>query len=1045
MILWNLLFSTSCKRSGIGLLAVMVVLPAFGGSPYGEDSAEAAFGRFDQAVEAIALEGTPPERAEAVVALALVRSPRFGIVRDALAADPHKEVRVALHRAIQEYRDHSPEASAILTAGLQVPDRMVAWTAGSAMFQLDLHVPFDALWCPDEAPSLFATEVASKYFYFGLLDGVAASTPWRDPAWSQIPWKLQCRILARAGSWESIDLLVETIRKGGDLASERLALPVAEPVNPTAIRRLLAHPRKEVRAFASLSLVQAKDELHISEILKRIAAAKNLPAAEQRARLAGLAIDAVIVDGDPEALRVALDLKFGGYGYRAAWMRSQKSPSEAFADLKSRYDRLPSAPPFSSSERGSGSVEEEERNAYEQRNLLLRALVEAMVRERRYEELPALIRRLLRVGDFRSLHLLQAALTPGFLLGLPDPIAADCVTAIRAALKTRRHSGGVYSNGERQETAPMFQLLGALARGEEADELWFSFRTEPNGLQSYEEFMPIAWGFSRRCEELRRELVKVWGRSWFHVAYMTGDFLSGYKIPPRDACPGTWNPLKIVASWASLGAALRELSLALEVSFPSRNEGAFRSALASIRGSKATTSNPPGHLTGPESRPGPPLAPEDRVWLSGVIRKMREEAFQAHIRHRTAPFGALADGPPAPTRDLVSSPSGIFLDAGIGFLEEVRELLTSTDRINRHEAAWALWMWFRDTKALHVMLADAEAEDSLVRASALNMLRLIRYRPVAALFPEQLGAAAPQLRQVALEGVRAFRLKRAIPQVEMLVADPNTAVAKTAISVLGDLRPRGTRGLLLGILGESGMLAWEASSVLAKLADREDMDIYVRRLAAKETLPEEKWLILDVLRRVTGEMSNWSFNRMRARGEPPSPKSIAEWKSWWGKNRRGSRADWFKGRLEVMVRDFISSNDRTRVWYARNLLRNYRPLASVGSERHITDKDRAIVRRWWSWNRNENAWDILSPNGYPDQRTATFLAELEPERSRRLLFRHFMRTANTSGARKESSLHRKLVVAAGVDFGDPMVASCGTRGKVASDWLAWARERGWAP
>jgi len=287
----------------------------------------------------------------------------------------------------------------------------------------------------------------------------------------------------------------------------------------------------------------------------------------------------------------------------------------------------------------------------------------------------------------------------------------------------------------------------------------------------------------------------------------------------------------------------------------------------------------------------------------------------------------------------------------------------------------------------------------------------------------------------------------------MLVLDPDGTVAETAIEVLGQMRPAGTRELLLGLLSEGGRLAYVASTSLAKLRSREDMDAYVKKLGATETSPDEKWLLLDVLRAVTWERRSWTNERDRAPGKPPPEELVAEWTSWWAKHRVGSQEDWIKSRLEVLVRDYTAmpelpvgsmlSRYEQRAFYARNVLEGYSALRSLPIPRDTTEKNRETVRAWWEQNRGRDLWAIHSPYGFVDPSAIPRLLEVEPQKARQELFGYFMRTAQMSGRTSESQNHRQLVDESGVDFGDPTLVSCELREKVLADWVSWASANGW--
>ena len=102
-------------------------------------------------------------------------------------------------------------------------------------------------------------------------------------------------------------------------------------------------------------------------------------------------------------------------------------------------------------------------------------------------------------------------------------------------------------------------------------------------------------------------------------------------------------------------------------------------------------------------------------------------------------------------------------------------------------------------------------------------------RPSASLYPPLLADPDRALRQAGLYGVRTFRLKGSIPEVENLVTDLDETVAATAVESWGSFIPP-----------KPGHSSWrscqrrssqfKAAQALRNYRDTEDMDAFVRRL-----------------------------------------------------------------------------------------------------------------------------------------------------------------------------------------------------------------------
>jgi HEAT repeat protein len=385
-------------------------------------------------------------------------------------------------------------------------------------------------------------------------------------------------------------------------------------------------------------------------------------------------------------------------------------------------------------------------------------------------------------------------------------------------------------------------------------------------------------------------------------------------------------------------------------------------------------------------------------------------------------------------------PDRVLLDAGVEYEAEIRTLLESRDYPVRHAAAWALWNLLRDPGALSIFLKDAGSADAATKASSLFVLQAIRHEPSAPLFLPMLRESSPGLRQVGLLGVQAFEIRGSLPEVENLVTDRDGAVAQVAVTTLGVLHPPEARSLLLALVSEDGPLAYTATQALASYRSPSDVDFFVARLSPSDATEREKEALTGILSKITGHPSLQWWSDYFATGPKPQnldAATIADWTTWWKRHRGQAAGERQKDVLASLVEGVLREKDEARRMRLARQIGSYFPNLPYP------------VAEWWQAHKNESAWAIMTSADADPLFNITLLMEIDQSKARQLLFSTFMRRArgevlSFQRYQGSESNYQLLVRMSGVDFGDPLVAQCGARDQILTNWEEWARKEGWA-
>ncbi len=461
---------------------------------------------------------------------------------------------------------------------------------------------------------------------------------------------------------------------------------------------------------------------------------------------------------------------------------------------------------------------------------------------------------------------------------------------------------------------------------------------------------------------------------------------------------------------------------------------------------------------GPSERQ-PTLAPEDSAWLMNLLHLERNKYIESLVEDliHPKPSGMIACGGPMGfglVTPSVWSPSEVFIrEAGMEFEPEIRALLGRPEPIVRHAAAWALWRMLRDPEGLNVFKKDSRAADPKLRASALNTLVRLRRVEESALFPPLLLSQEPLLRQVGLSGVQAFGLRQMLPNVLDLVTDQDVTVSSMAIDTLGEWHPIEARPLLLKLVLDDGPQAGRAAMAFTHYRTPEDLDLVLSTASAQDTTEISRVRLLGIISQVTGRMGLQvcdPFMSWTGREKKLSTDTLSDWQSWWKNHRQETLDRRVKAVLAENVKLTLEGKDespsiRARYWLKAIVPNTY----CLDNPWPLSPQCKETLTKWWRESEKEDSWTILAISEGRSQVVLDMLNDLDAARTRKLLFRIFFNTARGgfhSGASSYSpeSDHDRLVRCAGVDFGDPGPAKCGTKERMLADWLSWAQKEGWA-
>ncbi|MCI0617616.1 hypothetical protein L0244_31970, partial [bacterium] len=439
------------------------------------------------------------------------------------------------------------------------------------------------------------------------------------------------------------------------------------------------------------------------------------------------------------------------------------------------------------------------------------------------------------------------------------------------------------------------------------------------------------------------------------------------------------------------------------------------------------------HFKSSQVLPEPDLSAADESWLRKAISERKGKVFNFmvdSINKRETPVvfdGERLIGYREPKiQSYVSVPSGALLGSGKDYLPKIRELADSSDLNIRYAALWALWNLVRDESAIQTWMNDAQSSDQNLKARALFVLQKIRYEPAKSLFANTLSDADPAIRQVGLFAVQSFFLYDSLPAVYALVDDPDSNVRDTAIQALGIVRSSQGRDLLLKLTERNSDVV---SDALAHYREPGDVQKIIATYEAMSSDSPGYHNLHATLSRLSLQefiYASWDNVKLNA------------WIEWWKKNSKSAPEQWATYWLTDLVSDFLNSTDKNSQIVAFQLENHF---ANFFGDLPNDPAAKITFANAWKFNKDTTVWETFSSEPLYVDKDIDLLMAVDSHRTiKYLLTRYegqFIYSENYS-----CRYHDTLVNNAGKDFGNPCIALCELRAKIASDWYDWEQGTG---
>ena len=1081
--------------------------------PAGISGVRRAFDSYEEGIERLLKSAKPEDRAAAIRALATVASRRYEAARDALLDDPSPEVRIAVLDAIGLMGDLSPKAVRYVEDALAAQDREVAAEAIQVEYR-DLRAPltFHHLWNTRKANYLWGEYLSKNgWMYWTLIRGVGETKPWLDPAWAELADGTRKSLLFHAGTRESVALAIQiaTAQSPPNWAG----LLTGEPADLPFMQELLKHPRSELRQYASRTLLEAKDPSFLSALHSVVReyhqGISDIPASALEDFSVGTALALLdeselngLLQDDPAKWfqLVSIELEKRGKPISYSDLRGRRQPSPLFNISRVRQDFL----------RGCQLRALIREQAYQDLpdfvtlaltdpnpaasmsdlagQLGIRQIFHGDVSTTAWNFRAGLPQQIAKVCHDKVADWLGKSPQQG---GPPatNPNGADSarlVVALLASAEERQAAWQKLRGSKdpfRQEEALQAVLWGCDRRGDALRRLlaayqrepWFSKRVGYSVSQALHDVLPdtvipdpcagrstVQWfpfslpASTPAFSSLRDALTK--GLSDAGIGDQTAlarAFLALRNIPidvgdPFGSVRWLAAPESAIRSqvWTLLSPALGSVGLtAFSPDYQETNEQWAESARIRLAAPHVPLALPP-----------PAFSAEERTWVEGLLREERRNYFSDLVDGLIHPKSSSSIGcgiggysPPSPS---ISMPSDVFMrEAGMAFEAEIRDVLRSPETVVRHAAALALWKMLRDPLALAVFAKDASDTNTKVRASALWTLQSLRRQEAAPLFPHLLTEKDALLRQVGVMGIRTFDIQGALPDVLSLVADQDVTTAGLAVGTLGQCRFTEARPLLLRLILDGSTLADTAAVALTNFRTNADLDAFLAAASKPGASEAAQIKLLGVVSEITRRPGPQPLGPYMALGQNQKlqPGTLDDWKTWWTSHRQQSPGERAMNVLGEEVRLLLSESDEKKLGPTQGYVKRRLPgLGCVANWGHLSPQCHDIVAFWWASHEKDDAWTLFTSSESDPWMNLDLLLDVDPQRTRRLLFTVFYHSAKgdflspwPSSAISESA-HDRLVRFAHADFGDPGPARCGTKEKIVADWLAWAQKEGWA-
>ena len=458
---------------------------------FAEDAIKQAIVDYENELYKLSYSQKPEERADVIALLADIGSSHYFETRDRYLNDPAIEVKRALITAISEMGDDSENSRKFLTACLRSNDDYLVFHAYSSLNNLrKFSIDFKELWNPESPTILFGAYAPRNGIDYRRITGIAKAEPWKDPAWKHLWRGIQLSLLCRSGNPEALPL-IEHLLTFKELKQGIWMFGAAELIDRDYMVKLLDHPNEIISNYACRSLLNANDEEYtqkVKKIAQEYIEAHDKTSFYKKTEMKNLYLILPYLDSN-SLKRISVMPPQGTDLYQ--WF------SNVHRELAKRGE----------------PIALNELMLMEKQNLLSPPTVrlfksEAIVREYAYELLPGYLQQISSLQEFDQYDRLSVLFhsinkSRSFHAGLPLTIAHQCFVLLKEW------------HASKSAEDYRLKLLGLLARGKDSDELWQQWKNSADPLNDKEKIIPVAWGFSKRSDQLRHIMIEYRHKRWF--------------------------------------------------------------------------------------------------------------------------------------------------------------------------------------------------------------------------------------------------------------------------------------------------------------------------------------------------------------------------------------------------------------------------------------------------------------------------------------------------------------------------------------------------
>ena len=994
---------------------------------------ESAISNYETQVEKLIYSQKPKERANALISLARIDSSLYPAARDFLLYDKSLEVQIALLEAIKSIGDRSPSAQKVVERGFLSEEKDVL----GRVHGLELNFPkfkikFKNIWRKDKATYFFTEYIVTHgWGDWTLFVDVVEAKPWLDPAFKELKVDTQITILFRAGLKESINLALDLILKSNP---RFVPYCIGELKDIDYIRFLLNSDKDFLRKYASTTLISVKDDGFAARLNSAIEEYKNHSPQMTDAYLDSLNIEFALPLLDEAHLRMLLSAKPN------KWF-SSVSRQLASREKPLTYDEL--------TKMNVGGFNFTEVNF----ESLFYSRLDAISREKRYEEIPEQIDIAIASRDRRELYLSAISRlfkNEEFKAKIPEPILKECQNKIKNLMNLTPKDGGLNYWREKEEAN---ELLLNLYTSQEIDEAWKSFITSDDPFGEKNSFGVVVRGFTDKCDSLRDFLSNYQSCKFLSTMFgnrimsYIGDKKEGRIYQPVCNCK---DEIKIVTfDFPEYPSTIKKLSDEFIKDIKDAqvtNEEEFIEAFLKDKGVLVSENDLFPLLSSPDyiirhqaellviKKTGisnfplyyeednrnkwlkekeavikekleekkekiKTLSEEEEKKLNESLLKIRKKYFDQIVDGLNHPLKVVGDKIPGYNESVsvqIWQPSSVFItDAGVQFENEIRALLNDKDPKIRHSAAYALWEMFRDEKGLEVFKEDAKSEDVNLKASSLYTLQLLVRNEMAPFYPPLLKSKEPILKQVGIAGVATFKIKEALPYLLKLALDMDPQTASLSILTFGEMRLKEAKPFLLKLILEQSSLAPYAAIALTNFRTSEDIEEFISYALKEETPLSAKEKLIWIVIRITGRPGIQYFEPYSSYGVLPkqtiTKETLKDWQRWFKEHKDDSPDKRFHSVVEELVETTLAGDEK-RSRRARSTLSRWGLMESayfLEGSAPLNEQNKEKLRKWWNDAKNRSGWDLLKNCNNYNDELFRFCLDINENLTKKMAFTKF--------------------------------------------------------